>query len=361
MAINNISDIFSNNIKIKQDKQKYIFSIDETNKFAIDGDKNVVNWIQRFYTEQGENEKRKAEEKVLIRIQGLKLEYIKSKTQDELDVLKKDISKTDKSIEKATDIENVKYHIERNIAVLEQEKKLTEDIKKTDRIDKQMRKAHKAQIQERLDRVYRMKSEVELLAKNKSKKYAEVKMDDVNGMDSKLTLTQISERLYKIEEDIPNFIRTRNEIINKESDTTPYYEVIINDRADAKKVNKALMKINKEYAILDELKLTGAKRQELSQDLQALEEYLNNVINNPNTFKPSEHPFVPTHTKDFYELTKIDPSIFGKLNKEADTKTEEKKETATTTTTGTTGKETIKTGTESKPSTYSSAKESFEK
>ncbi|MEI6673013.1 MAG: hypothetical protein WCL02_06940 [bacterium] len=59
---------------------------------------------------------------------------------------------------------------------------------------------------------------------------------------------------------------------------------------------------------MDELKLTGAKRQEVSQDLQDMEEYLNNVINKPDTFKPSEHPFVATHAKDFCELMNIQPT-----------------------------------------------------
>ncbi|HBB04848.1 TPA: hypothetical protein DCZ39_08445 [Patescibacteria group bacterium] len=59
---------------------------------------------------------------------------------------------------------------------------------------------------------------------------------------------------------------------------------------------------------MDELKLTGAKRQELSQDLQDMEKYLSKVINEPNTFKPSEHPFIPVHTKEFFELMKIKPT-----------------------------------------------------
>jgi lipid II:glycine glycyltransferase (peptidoglycan interpeptide bridge formation enzyme) len=64
---------------------------------------------------------------VLIRIEGLKLEYIKSKTQEELNLLKKDITKVEGSIEKATDIENVKYKLDRLIIFFEQEKKLTNE------------------------------------------------------------------------------------------------------------------------------------------------------------------------------------------------------------------------------------------
>ncbi|MEI6119198.1 MAG: hypothetical protein WCP92_08620 [bacterium] len=94
---------------------------------------------------------------------------------------------------------------------------------------------------------------------------------------------------------------------------------MIYNKSDARKINKSLKKINNEYAILDKLELTAAKRQELSQDLQDLETYLNKVIANPDTFKPSETPFVPTHAKEFYELVKIDPTLkaFMNLNKEA--------------------------------------------
>gem|GEM_PF-6143853 len=59
--------------------------------------------------------------------------------------------------------------------------------------------------------------------------------------------------------------------------------------------------------MLDKLELDVAKKQELSQDLQSLEEYLNAVISNPDTFRPSELPFVPTHKAEFAQLIQMDP------------------------------------------------------
>jgi hypothetical protein len=56
----------------------------------------------------------------------LKLEYIKTKTQEDLALLKENISKVKTSVEKATDIENVKYKVERLIAFYEQEKDLAQ-------------------------------------------------------------------------------------------------------------------------------------------------------------------------------------------------------------------------------------------
>jgi len=79
------------------------------------------------------------------------------------------------------------------------------------------------------------------------------------------------------------------------------------------------------------LELTAAKRQEVSQDLQDLETYLNKVIDNPDTFKPSEHPFVPTHAKEFYELVKLNPTLkaFMQLNNKATNTTDGKIKTET--------------------------------
>lgn len=329
LDINKISDVFSN-IKIKQDKEKYIFSINGENKFAVDGESNLVNRIQRFYEDQWEKEKRSVEEKVLIKMEGLKLEYIKSKTQNELDLLKNDITKAETSIERNTDIENVKYKLDRLIIFFEQEKDLTnENIwwflgREYNRKDRGLRKMNKTEIKWRLQELNKIKNQIERLEKNKDKKYGELKMDDVNEMNMKMTLKQFNDTIEDLGKEAPNFILTRNQIVVGKWDTVPYFEIIGYDKSDARKLNRALKKVNNEYAILDELKLTGAKRQEISQDLQDLEEYLNNVINNPDTFKPSEHPFVPTHTKEFFALMEIRPTPeqFKQLNKEAETPVE---------------------------------------
>lgn len=146
-----------------------------------------------------------------------------------------------------------------------------------------------------------------------------MKMDDINGLDMTATLKQFSDRIEALGKEAPDFILTRNDIILEKGDTVPYYELIINNVSDAKKINKALKKVNKQYAILDKTSLSAAERQEVSQDLQDLEVYLNKVIDNPDTFKPSENPFVPTHAKEFAELVKIEPTLaeFAKLNTEA--------------------------------------------
>lgn len=333
LAANHISDVFSDT-KIKQDKQKYIFTINGENRFAVDGETNLIHRVQRFYEEQWAKESRKAEEKVLIRIEGLKLEYIKSKTQDELDILKKDISKVRESIEKASDLENVKYKLDRLIAFFEQEKKLTNQNtwrflgREYNREERALRKINKTEIKSRLKELNKIKKQIKRIEKNKDKKHGDLKMDNVQEMNMNITLKQFNEEIENLGKEAPDFILTRNQIAIGEGDTVPYFEIIGYEKSDAKKLNKALKKINNEYAILDELKLTGAKRQELSQDLQGLEEYLDNVINNPDTFKPSEHPFIPRHTKEFYALMNIQPTPeqYTALNKQFEISLEDEAE-----------------------------------
>ena len=210
-TINRVTDIFDKDksrIKIKQDGVKYIFNIDNEDKFSVK-EADMKPWLRQFCED---NETRKAEESVLIRITGLKIEYIKSTTKSELSTLKDDIEK-EKNLEiKEADIETVKFKMERSITFLEKEKKDAEERRtKADKIDKNLRKAYESQIQDRLDRLYTMKKEVELLGQNKDKKYTidredkngkkefkEVKMDDINGFDMKETCKQISVRLEEI-------------------------------------------------------------------------------------------------------------------------------------------------------------------
>ena len=114
LAIKWVDDIFSS-VKIKQDKEKYIFSMNNENMFAIDGKTNLVSRLQKYYEEKAVKEKWTEEQKVLIRMEGLELQYIKTKTKDDLNLLKSEITKAENLEKNATSIENVKYKLERNI------------------------------------------------------------------------------------------------------------------------------------------------------------------------------------------------------------------------------------------------------
>ena len=64
-----VTDIFDKNrIKIKQDGEKYIFNIDGTNKFTVD-EANIATFMRQYCKD---NETRKAEEDVLVKIEKLK-------------------------------------------------------------------------------------------------------------------------------------------------------------------------------------------------------------------------------------------------------------------------------------------------
>jgi len=118
----------------------------------------------------------------------------------------------------------------------------------------------------------------------------DVKMGDVNNFDMKITLKQLGERVQQLGKEAPDFVFTRNNIILGKGDTTPYYNIILNNVKDATKIKLAFQKINNDYITLNKMVLTADKRQALQQDLIRLQEYLEDYANNPN--KPLEQ-FVP--------------------------------------------------------------------
>jgi len=386
-----VNDLFDEKLTIKQDKEKYIFAVSGENKFAVDTKINFISFINDFYKDLAKTEKRAAEKKAVIDVSEFEkktqVEITYTETVKDLDELESQIKKNDKLSENATDIENVKDKVERLITFYEQEKDLTESETagsifntKYDRKDKGLRKIHKTEINRRIKELNKIKEQIEWLANNKNKKYTinrdidtkdntkkevkNVEMDDINGMDMKMTLKQFSDRIEDLGKEAPDFILARNDILLEKADTVPYYEIIVYDKSDAKKLKNALKKINKEYVKLNKKELTAAKRQEVSKDLEALEEYLNKVIDNPDTFKPSEHPFVPTHAKEFYELVKLDPTLaaFVKLNKDADKKGKSNTTIAEAGTNETdTSKDQENKWNEYTTSIYGSAKEAFEK
>jgi UDP-N-acetylglucosamine pyrophosphorylase len=87
----------------------------------------LEEWLNMFYDEKKEKEQRKAEEEAHIRIEGLQIDYLKSRTVEELDELQYEINQMNEKIEHATNIESIKYKVERYIAFFEQEKELTNE------------------------------------------------------------------------------------------------------------------------------------------------------------------------------------------------------------------------------------------
>jgi len=176
-----------------------------------------------------------------------KVEIIITETTRDLDELAKQIKKNETLAEKTTDLENVKYKVERLLAFYEQERDLSTSEKsgwifntKYDRKDKGLRNIHKTELKRRIKELNKIKGQIEQMANNKNKKYTinrkidtedkqkkedkdkqkketkeiqEVKMDDVNGMDMKTTLKQFSDRIEDLGKEVPDFILTRNDIL----------------------------------------------------------------------------------------------------------------------------------------------------
>jgi|GEM_PF-1112393 hypothetical protein len=235
LSIQGVTDIFSS-ITIKQDKTKYIFTMNNKNIFAVDGKVNLISRIQDFYKSKEQTDIQKTEEQVLIRLEGLELQHITTTTKEEADLLKADIARTNALTERTTNIENIKFHIERVITLFEQERDLAKESSrwfssKYDRKDDNLRKIHKKEIERRIKELHKIKEQVELLANNQNKTYEierdidptdktkeisnikEVKMSDINAMDKEMTLKQLYDRIDAIEDEVPDFITSRNDII----------------------------------------------------------------------------------------------------------------------------------------------------
>lgn len=330
-----VDDIFTNpKIKIRQDQNKYLFNINGENLFAVDTPR-LEERLNIFYDEKKEREQRKTVEEVYIRVEWLEITYLKTNTQDQLNNLQYEINKTNNKIEHATDIETIKYKVERYIAFFEQEKDLTNESisrfrgTKYDRIDRWLWKINKTEVKRRLKQLKKIKKQIERLEKNKGKTYTinrkdadgdvdikEVQMNDINAFDEETTLRQLNQKIEKLGEEAPDFIKTRNEIILENADTTPYYELTLNNVRDAAKLKIIIQRINDDYMLLNKMSLSDDKRQALQQDLIKLQEYLQNYANNPN--EPLT-PFVPESWDAFEKFCAIDPEIkrFAKLNKTA--------------------------------------------
>ncbi|HBB04846.1 TPA: hypothetical protein DCZ39_08435 [Patescibacteria group bacterium] len=123
-----MNDLFDEKLTIKQDKEKYIFAIDNVNKFAVNGKVDFTTFIQDFYKDLAKTEKRDTEKKAVIEVSEFekktKVDIVFTETKEDLADLADQIKKNEKLLKKATDIENVKYKIERLIAFFEQEKDL---------------------------------------------------------------------------------------------------------------------------------------------------------------------------------------------------------------------------------------------
>lgn len=330
LAYYGVKDIFAET-QIKRDGDDYIFFINNKPQFLLN--KNVfINFIQRFYQEQKGKEDQATQEAILIRLKEVKgeqtLEYIKG----ELNILKQEIENNINKPTEDTDILTIKYKIERLITFFQQEKSLTNQ--RTGKIFGQeykrpnngLRKIQKKEIENRIRELETIKQQIERLQKNKNKKYQikrdegngefkDIVMDDINGYDTNLTLAQFNARIEELGKEAPEFIKQRNDILLNKADSTPGYKILINTPKDALILQKALQEENGEYKILNKLNLETAKEKELNEDLKRLDEYLKAVIKDPNNFRPTELPFIPTHKEEFNQLCEMDPTLKKYYNK----------------------------------------------
>lgn len=326
LGINGVEDIFNQSkVQIKQDNLKYIFVINNEPKFLVDKIR-MQDWITQFYMEQTNDE-------LAIRLLDTQLQYIKGGYKGELDNLRGDIAME-------WSVENAKFKVDRYIEFFKQEKGLAKENtawfrgQKYDRKDTGLRDIQKVEINRRIEQLEKIKKQIERLENNQGKKYTinkkdevrEVKMDDINAEDMEITILQLNQRIEEIGKEAPEFIKTRNEIVMENGDTTPYYEIIMNNVKDNASLKLAFQKINNDLALTDKMALSADKRRALERDLENLQEYLEKYMNNPETFDPAKEPFVAKSGAIFEEFYKQNPVLKNliKLNARAGKKSWEK-------------------------------------
>lgn len=314
-----IKDIAKQTV-IKREGNDYIFFVDDKPLFVVE--KSLLkNFIQNFYQDLKKNDTQNVQQVTSIELKDIQGEQTLEYFKGELDTLKNDIEQNLLS----EDIKTTKRKIDRLLAFFEQEKDLSNERsswlfgQEYNRSDKGLRKMQKKEITNRINQLKDIKKHIEWLEKNKDKKYTtkrddgngeiEVKMDDINGYDANLTLRQFSAKVEELGKEAPEFILQRNRIIEGTATTPSRYGISINTPEDAKILQKILKKENGEYEILNKINLETAKQKELNEDLKRFDAYLTAIIKDPNNFRPTELPFIPTHAEEFKQLCEMDPTL----------------------------------------------------
>lgn len=319
LQASNVKDFFDTSIiKIKQDWDKYIFWLNGKNEFAVNNKTDLKLFIMNFYNDLKGKEKRTEEKNVIINMTELekktRMEIYTTETTQELADLKQkvQISNNAEIQWQSTDIDSIKKKTSDLIEFFKEEGKAVNKNRgifrgrKYNGVDKWSLDNDKTEINERLRALDKINKRIQEL--EKSKKNKEGKTNDLDETRMNIELKRINEELDDIKKQAPDFVLTRTGIILENEDKTPYFDIIGYDKKDIKKLNKALLKINNEYTILNGMSLTTAERIELKEDLEAMDLYIDQVKNHPDTFKPSEHPFIPKHIKEFCALLNIEPT-----------------------------------------------------
>lgn len=296
-------------IKIKQDKQRYIFEINGKNQFAIDGKYNLKNYIQAFYDSQLNLAKSDEFKRVFVRMNGLEIQLVTANTREELTLFKNELNTSQQRFENANNIPAIKKRIEQLQEYFSQQKVEAQKNsrllfnKEYDRYDKWLWNLNELQLQIWLRKLNKIQKEVENL-ENKP-----LSTKEVTAFVQQKTVQQLTEEIDVLSQEAENYIVSKSDIIREKGDSNPYFGIDTHTAMDESKLRMILAKIKNNQAYLNKLELPNSLHQYAIQDLKALGEYLEKTVDNPNTFDPIEEPFVPAHAAIFKYMFSMDPEL----------------------------------------------------
>lgn len=121
------------------------------------------------------------------------------------------------------------------------------------------------------------------------------------------TITQHSALLTDLERVKTDFLSQSGDINEQHIDSVSYYPISTNTPRQAEALKKILKEESKQFALLNQQEISAAQRILLLQDLEALDNYLDDIIINPD--KTDRKPFKPLHSADFALLVSLDPTL----------------------------------------------------
>ena len=297
LETNNIKDLASDKIDIWQDGNRYIFSIDGKTSFSVVGKNNFEAFVNAFY-----DNAETAEIKAVAKLNWLKLEVLFGNDPK--------ISQYEAELKEHREQANDPYITQQRIDRLQEffENQIDATRRNTfwatssyPKQQREYRRTHREEAKKRLKSLKRLEKELNKINQGLSE------YSDTNAYQQDLELKTIAEELDKLSDQVPNFVSTKMDIITGKADISPSYGLEINSKKDAKKLLKSLEKYNKELKKITEKTQNAAQENFRAEDLDSLQKYLNDVVN--NKIDPATIPWTAAHKAAFNELVKLDASL----------------------------------------------------
>lgn len=306
LDINNISEpIEQTNIQKYWDY--FFFYKNGKALFSVKSEKTFLTFLNEFY-----NYKETTEKQILIDLNNLKLSIY---AWDPNIVWQKEQNQIDR-LERILDIPTLQQAVERLEWTLEDQLKDTnwqwirfnfKWIKNTPE-ERKLRKQYQNQINKRLKEVKKIERDLEKIEK------WETDFEIVNEYRGNNKLEFLSKKIDNLTTEVLDIDDALIALSYWDLPNTPYFDYKIRGRRDAQKLANSMSKYNTELIKITSLTQVSAGERLRQEDLTALQDYLNWVID--GRINPAIQAFTPEQERAYKYLQTVDPSLkstFGTL------------------------------------------------